>query len=88
MNQNITISLSTLLWIIFICYTLGISGGAFLIYTYIKKRTFKTKAQKELQRLAQYIEQHYPHVREEEGPLVDKVMGILSSPNPKESWNL
>ena len=54
---------------------------------YVKARGIKTKAQKELSRLARHIKSHYPHAIHE-APVVDIAIELMSHQPEKEKWRI
>ncbi len=65
----------------------GTMAGLFLMSKYIRARGIKTKAQKELSRLARYIKVHRPEVVRE-APVVDIAIELIRDPEEKEKWRI
>ena len=65
MTETITITVQSACMIFLTGITGGVLTGFFLVRTYVRSRGIKTKAQKELTRLARFVKVHHPEaVRE------------------------
>jgi hypothetical protein len=87
MNEPITLSAQTLGILLLLATVAGTMGGLFLMSKYVRARGIKTKAQKELTRLARHIKIHRPEVVRE-AAVVDIAIELISDPQTKEKWRI
>lgn len=87
--QEICLSVNEILngiGIIIVASSLGGSfTGGFIVMIYVRRRSSKTKAQRELERLDRFIEKHHPEVEIAEGEhVVDVAIRLIAQvPIPK-----
>lgn len=76
--EMITLSINAICLMLFTASIGGLLTGIFLVTKYVKRRGFKTKAQKEMTKLAKWIEHYHPELVDSEGTVVDKALVLLA----------
>lgn len=85
MSELVTLSVQTLAILLLLAMIPSTMAGMFLMSKYVRTRGIKTKAQKELQRLARFIYKHHPEALRD-APMVDIAIDLIKDPQLKEKW--
>jgi uncharacterized membrane protein YciS (DUF1049 family) len=89
MEETINLALASFTAILAIACMAGFSSGVILSAKYMSKRKPRLmRADRELQRLAHYIQAHHPEHVNEEGLVVDKAIDILKETKTPQTWKL
>jgi hypothetical protein len=87
MKETLCLTVQSFASLFLIASIVGIVAGMYLVRAYVKARGSKTKAQKELTRLARFVRTHHPEAIREDS-LVNIVMDLIKHPTPKETWRI